>query len=268
MITRFLPPSRLFKIIVALSVISTSTMDKALASTTSRDELALLGSCEREMLTIINKEFNKPAKAAIALGVGTVTGVSTFGIIKLSDSSVAGVTSSLEAYAHLAGAGGLGAAEGLGAGLIGSASGLIISVVATGVVIAAGVWVLEFNHHRNERDRANDVLQFFKDIKTNGMGPQIEIRTAALRDVLMKVSKIDGLKTWPRNIQSFNPQTYAENNIMDALFAVGSNIMASQTINCKRAAHVTELINRATAKYLIEKYNPGLTVELIESKWP
>jgi hypothetical protein len=212
-----------------------------------------LSRCEKQVTDLYMTQFHPIRTAFDAASIGTV--VSMFGVVFGTGSiAVGGSMSSAMGIVNVIALGGPSPCPG---GAVGPASGFIISTVAGGPVVAAIYYGKTYQAYRSTVDRSESLIQFFKDIKNNGMGPQIEIRAAAIEGALQKVSFWDRIKGVPKN---FNPATYSHENVIDALVKVGDELTTAETIDCSKLDSLSGKIDAEAMRILIEKFNPGLIV--------
>lgn len=209
-----------------------------------------LSSCEQDIYAAIpttKKAIIQNGGAAIATGAAFGTTIFGAGFVL---ESLGSSTSSIVQI--------LGGPE-----LTGSmpSKGLIISAVASGTVVAAIAVSAGYFDYIAQVATGQDLLQFFRDVKNQSMGPQIEIRVNEVKTALRKVSLIDRIigNSGPK----YSSETFEEKNIIQAYMEIGNELLTSKFDSpCKSITRISKRIDESVMKLLIVRYNPHLKVEI------
>ena len=106
------------------------------------------------------------------------------------------------------------------------------------------------------------LLQLFKDVRNNGMGPLIDMRVSAIQKALKKIK----LKTAGAILKAtgvnFNDQSLSEGEIRLALMQVVSEAASSKVIDCSKPEELSDTLDTAAIRIVIEKFNPSLSAKM------
>jgi hypothetical protein len=229
--------------VTILSSVSISLSAMAAPSAPSNQAMIQnLSSCEQEIVAGMDHTRKMVwLQGASSVALGTMAGFATFGTGFMIESSA----SSSDIVV-----GGAVAEPG--------STGLIISAVGTGVVIAALALGANYVDYRQAVDREESLLQLFKDVRNNGMGPQIDVRVAALQTTLKKLKAKADKKLRQTTGKDFNEQALADDPVRAAVMAVVSQLSSSKVASCENAKDVSQRIDKVALQMLVEKFNPSL----------
>jgi hypothetical protein len=139
--------------------------------------------------------------------------------------------------------------------------GLVISAVATGVVIGTFDGTAVYADYRETVAKQEALLQLFKDVRNNGMGPMIDIRVAAIQKMLQKFKSKTAAAMRKATGVDFNDQSLSDEEIRLALIQTVSEAASSKMVNCQSPEELSTTIDKATMRSVVEKFNPALSVK-------
>jgi hypothetical protein len=138
-------------------------------------------------------------------------------------------------------------------------TGIIISAVATGVVVAAIAGGGAYYDYRQTVDQQEALLQLFNDVRNNGNGPMFDIRVAEILKELRKLkAKAGSIFRFVGNNEQVRDDI-SEEAVRAALKKVVGEYASSGVLECKNSLDVSASIDRATILTFIK---PALDVEV------
>lgn len=205
-----------------------------------------LSSCEQDIVASMSENQRLAWRAGVsAVAGGVLAGGITFGAGFMSESSGSSSEIAMNATPTEPG----------------SAS-LIISAVGTGVVVAALFLGAGYYDYRNTVDGQESLLQLFKEVRNNGMGPQIDLRVSVLQKTLKKLKSKSAKRFWETTRQEFNEAGMTDAAVRAAMMQAVGEFGASNVVECDVAAEVSQRIDKRALQIVIEKFNPSLRAVL------
>jgi hypothetical protein len=139
---------------------------------------------------------------------------------------------------------------------------LIFSAISSGATVTAISMGAVYLDYRAYVDNAEGLLLLFKDVKNNGMGPEIELRAKVIQQILKEFETGNVFTKLFKKSVKYNPETYNEDNVTDEIINVSNQYITSSVVDCSDTKKTSENLDKKVINNLIQKYNPQLKLQI------
>jgi hypothetical protein len=230
------------KVVTFLSTLSLSLTAIAAPATSGQSALPNLSRCEKELMASMGPTRVRAwmeGASGVATGAISGTGVYAAGVVAESlGSSSDAIVGSTPSNPEM--------------------TGVFISAVGTGLVIAAIAGSGAYYDYRQTVDHQEALLQLFKDVRDNG-GPMLDIRVSEIQKELRKLkAKAGSIFRFIGNNEQVQ-DGISDGAVRAAVMRVVGEYASSGVLECKEPLAVSANIDRATILTFIK---PTLDVKV------